>query len=119
LASLREKIRRNAARLLNPGEEIQAVIPAQLNRGGQHDLGGGKLVLIATDRRILLCTSGPFRITPVRKLLGELPRATTIGPAHGIWYRCDTLGMPAWIHRRFFKDISAADAARTGAASPW
>ena len=37
------------------------------------------------------------------------PRATTIGPASGMWWKCETLGDRMFVHKRFHKDIEAAD----------
>jgi len=114
--TLRDKIRANAAPLLAPGEEIQAVIPAQTVT--QYLLYISTLiitathaqrVIVVTDRRILLCRGGRFRQSPVGEVLAELPRQTLIGPAHGLWYRTDTLGQRLYIQYRFHKDVTAAD----------
>lgn len=67
-------------------------------------------VVVVTDRRILVCSSGRFRVTPVNEVLRELPRATRIVPASGLWYRCERL----YIAKRFHGDVAQADA---GAAS--
>jgi len=32
----------------------------------------------------------------------------------GLWWRCETLGEPVYIHKRFHKDVTRADAALTG-----
>ena len=125
--SLREKIRRNAVPLLVEDEEIQAVIPAKMMKPSRLD-SGGNLALIATDKRILLCKSGYFRASLVRRVLGEFPRETPIGPAHGIvWYECQLpipqpkpgLSFSVWIHRRFFKDVADADVAERQATAVW
>ena len=118
MTALRDKIRANAAPLLQPGEEIQAVIPAQTI--SQYFVlisywiilaSNAMRVIVVTDRRILLCRSGRVRITPVGEVLAELPRQTLIGPAHGLWYRTNALGQRLYINRRFHKDIADADAA--------
>jgi hypothetical protein len=41
----------------------------------------------------------------------ELPRATRIGPASGLWWKCESLGEKLYVHKRFHKDVEAADAA--------
>jgi len=116
--AIREKIRANAAPLLREGEEIQAVIPAQtisayyaLISAWIIILLNGHRVIVATDRRILLCGSGRFSLTEVREVLAELPRQTAIGPALGLWYKTESLGERLYIHRRFHKDVAAADGA--------
>ena len=44
-----------------------------------------------------------------KRLLRELPRATRIGPASGLWYRTEALGERIYVHKRFHKDIEIAD----------
>ncbi len=121
----RDTIRRNAAPLLAPGEEIQAVIPAQtlsgywaLLSGWILLLSGGLRVIVATDRRILVCRSGRMRRTVVGEVLSEHPRATRIGPAHGLWYRTEALGQRLYIGRNNHRDVSEADAALDAAPAP-
>jgi hypothetical protein len=52
-------------------------------------------------------------MTPIKEILRELPRQTLIGPAHGLWYRVDSLGERLYINKRFHKDIRAADGVTT------
>ena len=114
---IRDKIRTNAQSLLQPGEVIQAVIPAQTT--SQYFallsvwiivLSNAYRVIVVTDRRILLCQSGRFRNSPVKGIVRELPRQTVIGPAHGLWYRTESLGERLYINFRFQADVAAADA---------
>jgi hypothetical protein len=114
------KLRNNAQPLLQPGEKIQAIFPAQtvsqylsLISYWIIIFSNAYRVVVATDRRILICKSGRFRISPVRAVLSELPRQIQIGPAHGLWYKTDSLRETLYINRRFHKDIAAADAAIT------
>jgi hypothetical protein len=118
--AIRDKIRANAAPLLQPDEVIQAVIPAQTT--SQYlaiisywiiILSNAYRVIVVTDRRILVCRSGRFRMTPVKEILREISRQTLIGPAHGLWYRVDSLGERLYINKRFHKDIRAADGVTT------
>jgi hypothetical protein len=115
--ALRDKIKANAAHLLQPGESIQAVFTAQTTSMYWVFvsywiilLRNAYRVIVVTDRRIMVCRTGRFRVTPVKGLLAELPRNTQIGPAHGMWYRSESLGEKLYIHKRFHKDIAAADA---------
>lgn len=125
--ALRDKIRANAAPLLQPGEQIQAVIPAQITSGWMALISywiiiirGAYRIVVVTDRRILVCRSGRFRITPVNEVLRELPRATIIGPPSGVWYRTDALGERLYFAKRFHRDIREADAAAAaGAPQAW
>jgi len=119
---LRDTIKSNAAAFLAPGEQIEAVIPAQMSPPAARSLiPPQRVTLVATDRRILVCKSGRYRITPVSELLAELPRDVQIGPVTGVWSQFNGLpmGLPLWIHRRFRNDVAAADAARPGAAVAW
>jgi hypothetical protein len=123
--ALRNTIRSNAARHLQPGEVIQAVIPAQTTSGWWALLSYWIIILrsayrvvVVTDRRILICRSGRFRITPVNEVLREYPRTVRIGPASGVWYRCESFDEVLYIARRFHKDVGDADASVGSAQRP-
>ena len=115
--ALRDQLRTNAAPLLRPGEVIQAVFAAQTTSAWFAlisywiiILRNAYRVVVVTDQRILVCKSGRFRITPVKEVLHEAPRNTPIGPASGLWHKCETLGEPLYIAKRFHKDVAEADA---------
>jgi hypothetical protein len=115
--ALRDKIRANAAHVVQPGETIEAVFAAQttsqlfaLISFWIIVLSDAYRVVVVTDRRILVCKSGRFRVSPVKEVLRELPRSTRIGPASGLWYKTESLGERMYIHKRFHKDIASADA---------
>lgn len=119
--AIRDKIRKNAEPLLAPGEQIQAVFAAQTT--SQYFalisywiiiFSNAYRVVVVTDRRILVCRSGRISMSPVKAVERELPRATRIGPAKGLWYKCETLGQKLYVHKRFHKDIDAADALISG-----
>jgi Protein of unknown function (DUF2510) len=121
--AIRDTMRANAAPVLQPGETIQAVFGAQTTSQWFAlisywiiILRNAYRVVVVTDRRILVCKSGRFRTTPVNEVLHQLPRATRIGPAHGLWYSTDVLGERLYIAKRFHKDIEAADAALSATA---
>jgi hypothetical protein len=116
--AIRDKLTKNATPLLQPGEVIQSVFAAQTT--SQYFalisywiiiLKNAYRVVVVTDRRILVCSSGRLSVTAVKAVLHELPRATRIGPPSGLWYKTDALGERLYIHKRFHKDIEAADAA--------
>ena len=114
--AIREKLRSNAAPLLQPGETIQAIFPAQTTSAYFALISvwiiifsNAYRVVVVTDRRILVCQSGRFRNTPVKSIVRELPRGSRIGIPGGLWWRSDTLGERLYIHRRFHKDVTAAD----------
>ena len=114
--AIRDQMAANAAPLLKPDVKIQAVFGAQtvsqylsLISYWIIIIKNAYRVVVVTDRRILVCRSGRFRITPVNEVVNELPRSTRIGPASGLWYRCETLGERLYIAKRFHKDVAAAD----------
>jgi hypothetical protein len=115
--AIRDQLRANAAHLLESGETIQAVFCAQTTSQYYNllstliiILSDAYRVVVVTDKRILVCRSGRFRMTPVKHAIAELPRNTRIGPPSGLWWRCETLGELLYIHKRFHKDVTAADA---------
>ena len=123
--AIRNKMRDNAAPLLEPGESIQAVFGAQTT--SQYwilvslwiiVLRKAYRVVVVTDRRILVCQSGRFRMSPVNGVLRELPRDTRIGPATGLWYRTEALGERLYIGKNFHKDVAAADALLPAGQTP-
>ena len=122
--SLREKLRRNAAPFLDTGERIDAVVVAQRNPPAAKSFTGADyVVLIATDKRILLCKGGAFRMSPVRKVLTQFPRDTKLGPVdEHLWHEYVLplpVPVPVWIQRRFFKDVAEADVAQRQAETSW
>ncbi len=116
--TIRDKMRDSATPHLQPGETIQAVLGAQavspywaLITYWYVLVKNASRVVVATDKRILVCQSGRMSVTVCKTVLREVPRATRIGPAHGLWHKTDALGEMLWIHKRFHKDVAAADAA--------
>ena len=75
--------------------------------------------VVATDRRLLVLDSGKLSSTKPKSVVRALPRSTRIGPFSGaLWYVTGNLGETLRIHKRFQKDIEAADAAAGAAAPP-
>jgi hypothetical protein len=116
--AIRDKLRSNAAPLLQPGETIQAVFCAQtvsqyfaLISVWIIVFSNAYRVVVVTDRRIMVCRSGRLTMSPVKGIETEVPRSTRIGDPSGLWWPCTTLGRKIYIHRRFHKDVREADAA--------
>lgn len=114
--AIRDKLRANAAPHLQAGENIQAVFCAQTTSQYFALISywiilftNAYRVVVVTDRRILVCNSGRLRMTPVKSIVRELPRNVRIGPPSGLWWRCETLGEKLYVHKRFHKDVNAAD----------
>jgi hypothetical protein len=115
--AIRDKLQANAQHVLQPGETIQAVFCGQTTSAYFALISvwiilltNAYRVVVVTDRRILVCKSGRFRMTPVKEVVRELPRNVRIGPPNGLWWRCESLGERLYIHKRFHKDVNAADA---------
>jgi hypothetical protein len=114
-------MRTSAAQYLQPGEPIQAVIGAQTASpylaaltGVLVFLGLNKYRIIAvTPGRIVVLDAGKVSMKKARGVVTELPRSTRLGPGTGVWHRIPAGGETLRVHRRFFKDLDAADAALT------
>ena len=74
--------------------------------------------VVATDRRLLVLDAGQLATTKPKSVIRALPRSTRIGPFSGtLWYVSGNLGETLRIHKRFQKDMEAADAAAPGAGT--
>ena len=116
---IRDKISENVQPLLDPGEKIQAVIPAQTKSGWLAGLGALWLLIVnryhpivVTDKRILITDSGRWSMGNPKSIVSTVPRSTQIGPASGLWWKCLTLGETLYINKRFHTDVESADAQR-------
>lgn len=115
--ALRDAMRASAVQFLNPGETIQQVFGAQTRSPWMIPLVGSILMLImnryrivvVTDQRILVLDSGKWSMKNARTVVDTLPRATALGPGSGLWHPISTPSGKVYAHRRFFKDIEAAD----------
>jgi hypothetical protein len=110
--AIRDTLRRNAAPFVENDEVVQVAFSAQTH--SQYlllllPLLNSYRVVVVTNRRILVLRGGKWRLTRILGEVRELPRTTIIGPAHGLWYRFDALGERLYVHKRFHKDIAAAD----------
>ena len=114
---IRDKIRENSHKFLEPGEHIQEVFAAQTLSGWWSALTwlimlfmSPYRVVAATDRRILVLESGKFQIGNPKKIIRSLPRTTRIGTPKGLWWKCESLGEKLYVAKRFHKDVEAMDA---------
>lgn len=116
--AIRDKMTANAAPHLQPGETVQAVFGAQTHSQYLFLISvfillllNSYRVVVVTDRRILVCRSGRLSTAAVNEVLRELPRSTRIGPPSGLWWKSESLGERLYVHKRFHKDVNAADGA--------
>ena len=115
--ALRDSMRESAAQYLRPGEPIQAVIGAQTASQWLAALGGFLVflglnryrILAVTPARIVVLDAGKTSMKKARGVVTELPRSTRLGPATGLWHQIPAGGETLRVHRRFFKDLEAAD----------
>ncbi len=119
MASLREKLAERAKPYLEPGEQVQHVFLAQ--SGPNPNLAALSWlvylfskyrIVVVTDRSILvLAAKGMFRQSFPKSLIERLPRTTRLGPPSGaLWSKVNLPGeKTTWIHRRFYRDVEAAD----------
>jgi len=121
--ALRDTMLSSSAQYLHPGETVEAVFGAQTTSQYMFALTGmiGFLILnkyrivVVTPERILVLDAGKASIKQARGVVTELPRATRLGPAKGIWHTIPAHGEKLHVHRRFFKDLETADAASPAA----
>ena len=122
--ALRDKMLSSSAQYLEPGETAEAVFGAQTVSQYMFMLTGGVIflamnryrIVVVTPQRILVLDAGKMGMGKARGLVAELPRATQLGPASGVWHVIPVNGEQLHVHRRFFKDIRNADAALRTAA---
>jgi hypothetical protein len=121
--ALRDSMRESAAQYVRPGETIQAVIGAQTASQWLAALTGFLVVLglnhyrilAVTLARILVLDAGKTSMKRARGVVTELPRSTRLGPGTGMWHQIPAGQETLRVHRRFFKDIEAADTAAVAA----
>ncbi len=116
--ALRDKIAAKAASELRPGETVQATfIAARANPmwvlvSWIILIAKGYYAVVATDQRILVFRTSGLAMSMIKGLAFELPRATRLGEPTGKVNAKFTLnGEDVWVHRRFWGDVRAADAA--------
>jgi hypothetical protein len=117
--AIRDTMASSSQPFLKPGEQIQAVIGAQTASqyiaalaGIFFFLGLNRFrIIVATPERILVLDAGKMSVKKARSIITELPRSTRLGPGTGLWHVIEVNGEKLRVHRRFFKDIEAADSA--------
>jgi hypothetical protein len=122
--ALRDTMRSSAAQYLQPDEPIQAVIGAQTASQWLAALTGIFVflgfnhyrILAVTPNRIVVLDAGKVSMSKARGVVMELPRSTRLGPGSGIWHQIPAGQETLRVHRRFFKDLDAADNSVAAAA---
>jgi len=121
--ALRDKLTQRAVPFLEPGEQIQAIFVAQSGASPYWSilstwivlLTHGYVTVVATDRAIVVLRNGWLTSARPQSLLARLPRQPMDDPA-GLWAPLHLGGTRYWLHRRFHKDVRAANTAILGGA---
>src|SRR5262249_44595064 len=123
--ALRDAMLNSSAQYLAPGESVEAVFGAQTISQYMFVLTGGLLFLsmnryrigLVTTQRIMILDAGKMGTRKAGGIVTELPRSPQLGPPSGIWHVIPVNGERLHVHRRFFKELRAADAAIPAAAA--
>jgi len=110
--ALREKLVSCAQPFLESGEQITQIFHGQVGpTPWLIPIFLNKVRIIAvTDRAVLVLDSANLTARSTA-LLQRLPRQTRLGPIDGkIWGKILIGGERIWVHKRFSKDVQAADA---------
>jgi Protein of unknown function (DUF2510) len=118
--SLRSKLADRARRYLEPGEQLQAIFMAQSGPSPYWGLLTPIMSffskfhqVVATDRAILVLDASMWTPARPRQLRMRRPRDFYFGRLSGLWGSFVLDNRKYWVHRRFHKDVAAADAALT------
>src|SRR2546423_15624555 len=106
---MRDLIQKNASKVVEPGETIQAVFNVQTGPNPNYAFLTWLVAffakyfnVIVTDRRILLVKSSLWRRSAVGEVAGTFPRETRLGPFTGkLWTKLELGGDHDWVHRPF------------------
>lgn len=126
--ALRDKLAERAQPYLEPGEQVRHVFMGQTGPSPWFSalsywivLTSGKFfIFVVTDRAILVLRASKLVTSKPKDIEARLPRATQLGPVTGIWAPTHALGQRVWVHKRFHKDVLAADTelAQSGQVPP-
>jgi hypothetical protein len=109
----------SATPFLRPGEPVQAIFGAQTASQWLAALTGIFVflgfnhyrIVAVTPARIVVLDAGKTSMKKARGVVMELPRSTQLGPGTGLWHRIPAGQETLRVHRRFYKDLNAADSA--------
>ena len=119
--ALRDKLQERMQPFLEPGEQVQQVFQAQTGPSPWWMFLTNVIifatkwhVVAVTDRAIVVARSPWWVATKPKELVARLPRSTQLGPMKGLWggpLHLTPDGKKSWVHKRFHKDVEAADMA--------
>lgn len=116
--ALRDKLRERVQPHLEPGEQVHAVFMAQTGPSPYFSFlsalivlfGAKYYVVAATDRNYVVCRASAWVPSKIKAFEQRLPRNVQVGPLSGLWGSSTLLGRTTHVHKRFHKDVEAADA---------
>lgn len=116
--TLRDTLRQRSVPFLEPGEQIEAIFTASWGLPpyltvlfpGFALFCRPFVIVVATDRAILVLNSGWIIGTKPRSLRARLPREP-MRELPGLWFPLRLGGRLYWVKPRFRKDLRAANAA--------
>jgi len=122
--ALREKLVERVQPYLEEGEQVEQVFTAQ---SGPNPYWFFLTWIIAfmvkyrivavTNKNIVVLESAKTGYKP-KALLAREPLATRLGPMSGLWGTTELAGEKMYVHKRFHKDVAAADAALDAGSGP-
>lgn len=122
--ALRDKLQNGIAPYLEPGEQIRHVTIAQRANPGWFILSywvivaKGYYAIAWTDRGIVVCRTSGLSMANIKGFHQRIAHQR-LGDDTGKVFRKIQLGdEDAWVHRRFWKDLDAANAELGPAAPP-
>lgn len=122
--ALRDKLAQRATPFLEPGEQIQSVFLAQSGPSPYWSFLSAWIVIIAagyatvvvTDRAVIVLRNGRLMGSVAKSVITRLPRQPMDSPS-GLWGQVNLGGTRYWVHKRFHKDVEAANAAIAGSVA--
>ena len=115
--ALRDKLKERSQPLLEPGEDIKHVFLAQAGPtpwlfalSWLFAFLMKYRVVAVTDRNVVLLESSAWKPAAPKQVVARLPRETRFGTLNGVWAKIDLAGDRYYVHKRFHKDVQAADA---------
>jgi hypothetical protein len=119
--ALRDKLAQRATPFLEPGEQIQSVFLAQSGPSPYWSflsawiviIAAGYATIVVTDRAVVVLRNGRLTGSVAKSVIARLPRQPMESPS-GLWGQLNLGGTRYWVHKRFHKDVEAANAAIAG-----
>jgi hypothetical protein len=116
--AIRDKMAARARPFLEPDEQVRHVFIGQTGPSPYFALLSYLILIffakmrmvIVTDRAIVVLHASKWMPARPKRLVTRIPRNTALGPVRGALWAPVQLGPErVWVHKRFHKDVQAAD----------